>query len=129
MADQKELEGLKDVADFSGPNTSRYLEMQQPHESMSALDEATKAFFVDVAKARVKHRMTDVHVIMQANVKTESGGIGSATSSIHLGSELNAEGMIAFSLGREQRARQERIADLLSKAMPDHRRRQKGESR
>lgn len=114
---------------FEEESLGRYLEMQKPHESIGELDSAMKSFFDDVLRSRVKHGIADVHVIILANALAADGQIGTMQSSAHFGLDLNAEPMCAWSLGREQRQRQDRIAAAIGPRQEEHRRQQLGRQR
>ncbi len=96
---------------------ARYRTLSEPFDSKETGQAAILAFFKDLGEIRVKHKIPDLYVVIRASVLTETKEEGIFTTSLHYGSELEAEGMLAWALGRVQCERQDRIAKQIKGAM------------
>lgn len=92
---------------------ARYRKLSEPYASKEAGQAAIVAFFKDLGEIRVKHKIPDLYLVIRATVLTEDQEEGTVTTSIHFGNELEAEGMLAWALGRVQSERQDRTAKML----------------
>jgi hypothetical protein len=91
-----------------GSHPDRYRTLSAPFETPDECNEAVRAFFADVARARIKHRMQDVHVIVSGHVKygddvEGADGAGEAKFILpaHFGNPDEALPMCSWAAGHE----------------------------
>lgn len=72
-----------------------YREMSVPHANAEAAEAAADAFFDDLYTLRVKHKIADVHVIIQTPIITGDGSEGNVMMSSYIGNEREELGMVA----------------------------------
>jgi hypothetical protein len=92
-------------------NPALYRTMLEPVSVDEANANLTK-FFEEVYAIREKHHLPDVHITIQVNIRYDDGSEGTVLTSMHIGNELQAEAMTAYSHGRQAALRQERISLL-----------------
>lgn len=106
----REQQHLIDVSD-----PGNYRKLCEPMTQAKA-EEACGNFFREFYELRNKHGIPDAYAIVKLWVQAEgSDGEGEIMTSMHAGSELNREGMVAWALGLEQSQRQQRIVDLMAR--------------
>lgn len=102
-----------------GPNPGLYREMAVPFPSEAAANGAMARFFEEVGELRKKHKITDVYFVVGGSVATDDPEYPESQfmAPMMYGNQLNAEPLLAYALGFEQRKRQERIGTLLSQGV------------
>ena len=93
-----------------------FRELDQPFASVDAFNEALLAFMEEAYELRKKHRITDVHMIVSAQVLDSDGNESARITNAHFGDTERAESMCAWAMGREHAEREERVAGFLAKA-------------
>jgi hypothetical protein len=108
------MDEQKHLIDVSDP--SNYRKMCEPMSQADA-EKACAAFFREFYELRNKYGIADAYVIIKMFVKDNTDGEkeGEIITSMHAGSELNREGMVAWAHGLEQSERQQRILALMSR--------------
>ena len=89
---------MSETEDLFAPNGRRYHEFNKA-VTREQSEEMLMAFFTDVAMARIKHGIADVHVVVRQTLDCE-GDYVSGYSSAHLGNEFEAEAMCAWAFAR-----------------------------
>lgn len=97
-------------------NPSLYRELSVPFAGPEQADAALSAFYTELYELRVKHRVQDVLIVVQASVKYPDEDEGEVCSCVHFGKDDNAENLAAYALGYLGAQRQERTAKMLSRA-------------
>lgn len=80
---------------------ANYRKMSEPYPDAETADEKLSAFMVVVENARKEFGVMDVHVICKVNIM-QAGEESLAMANAHFGNALEAAGMCAWSLGKEQ---------------------------
>ncbi len=96
------------------PDAGIYREMEKPFPNVADAANAIDKFWDEVYALRVKHRIADVHLVIAVNAIGDTGNEGRIALNGHIGSQLNAESMIAYAIGMVQAERQQMIAELVS---------------
>lgn len=110
---QTPLPGMHVEQDLAG-----YLERQVPHETDTAANEALAAFYAGTRALAKEHRIPDAVIVVRLNVKNSDGTVVPCMASIHHGSDLEEEGMLAWAFGRAQQRREERINSTVGVRLP-----------
>lgn len=84
-------------------------------KTVEQADQDLEAFVEAVYELRKQYRIPDVYVIAQVAVETD-GEEALVNSVAHFGDQFKREGLAAFALGYESRARQETIAKIAATA-------------
>ncbi len=92
---------------------ANYRKMCEPYPDNETADANLSAFFDAVEKARKEYGVMDVHIIVKVNI-LQAGEECLAMANAHFGNTLEAAGMCAWSLGKEQ---EEKINALIGKNM------------
>jgi hypothetical protein len=92
-------------------NPELFRRMSEPYDTADAANAALEAFYADVKAAREKHRIAQVYVIAETNVKYESFE-SPAMSTASFGSGEHSLAMVAWAFGREQEQHEELIAAM-----------------
>lgn len=108
MPEQKELSPT--VVRGGSANPERYMKCAEPFKTQDEAEQALRDFLDAVEELREKHRIANVAIV----VKDSSWDIGTFMVDGFWGSEMEQETMLAFSLGRAQSDRQERIDRLMA---------------
>lgn len=90
-----------------------YRNMSEPFTNRIVAKERIVQFLEDVGELRKKHRIADVLVSARVLV-VEGDKEGAVTTHVHFGDASNAALMAATILGREEAAREQLIADLVT---------------
>jgi len=91
-----------------------YHEMAQPFETPEAANDAISAFYEDVRGLRRKHKIRDVLIVVFDSATYGDGKVGEFMNTIHMGSELHALSMAAYSYGQQQADHREMIAKIVA---------------
>jgi len=94
-SDQKSLEGVTN-------DPATYEAMRVPHESAESVQDALRAFMADVKAARIKHRITDVSLVLQPRYLRDEEPTACVLV-MHLGEGLQCLPMLAQAYGEERR--------------------------
>ena len=89
--------------------------MDVPFEDAEKTNEAIAAFFKDLEEIRKKHKIANVHCIVQGKCMYESEE-GTWINSIHLGDSLKALSMTAWAYGLQDADHRELINKIVSQA-------------
>lgn len=90
-----------------------YREMSEPFASSEEANTALQAFFDEVAEARIKHKITDVLLVVSCIAVTAEGEAAFVTHA-HFGDEFKVESMAAYAFGRASADREATTAQLLA---------------
>lgn len=96
-----------------GPNNKLFRELNQPFESLEALNTAIGAFIKDFEELRKKHRMLNVVMMVQCPVTVDDEETMMGTDAC-FGDQGQWEAMAARMLGAIQSDRQKTIARMLA---------------
>ena len=80
---------------------ANYRKMLEPFESTEKANDAMASFFNDLYELRNKHKIPDVHVVVQIGYVIEDDE-SSAFAAMHIGDEINAEKMTAYAFSQAQ---------------------------
>ncbi len=97
-------------------NLERFLRMQKPFATEADALKAITAFYDDIEKAREKHCLADVHIIVMTPSLNEDGIAVPGLSSLHLGDSRRGEEMCAWGYATESSARRKEIQALMDEA-------------
>lgn len=95
------------------PDPERWRALQEPHESIDAVNAASKAFLDAVSELRVQHRIADLLIVMHVRVKTDDGERDAMLPQFY-GDFLRHEGMAAYAYGEAASSRQQYLSDILN---------------
>lgn len=101
------------MSDFKD-NPALYREMNIPHESVAATNEAVEDFLKAVGDARKKYRIASAYITVAINYLSADGDELQGMTSAGWGDGLRFESMCAYALGTEQAARRELVNRLVS---------------
>ena len=89
-----------------GPNFDLYRRMSAPKESVEAAEKDIGAFIAEVAEARERHGLRDVHVLISGTLldPEEEGGERGYDIGFHFGDPAHAFHMLKAELAREAAA-------------------------
>lgn len=105
-----------------GPNPSLFREMQKPYSSPEEADKQLTEFCLAVEELRAKYGVSQVLLTIAANViyppkgEGEEPSEGTVTTYFHIGDEMHAERMAAWTMGATSSWRQQKIAEILDHA-------------
>lgn len=113
MADKDKTAGeVKDGGLFFDP--ANYRKMADPFSSIEDASDAIDSFWRELYELRNKHRIRDVHLILECDVVRNDGSEGTTILSGHIGDENKAEIMVGFAFGQVQADRQDRVAKTMA---------------
>lgn len=98
------------------PNPKLWREMQEPHESIEAANNASKAFYEELGVLREKYRMADVLVVCRVRVAID-GDEREALTPTFYGEWIRAESMAAYAYGHYASERQKQISDYINQSV------------
>jgi hypothetical protein len=90
-----------------------YHECSKPFESGAVANKAAQSFFNEVYRARCRHRIADVHVVIRDQVVKDQ----TVMTDFHCGSAAHSEQMTAWAFGRAQAERQAAIARMVGEQL------------
>lgn len=91
-----------------------YSKMCIPHESEDAANKAILAFYEKVEQARNQHKISDVLIVIEDNVRYTDGSVGRVMTHAHLGFTLKALPMAAYAFGQLEKDQKKDISRLLN---------------
>lgn len=94
-------------------DSDNYERCRAPFETAEEANAALEAFWSEFYELRNKHRISDVLVTFQMQVRQESGQVSTLFGSLMAGSQLNQEPLAAWALGKAQADRQEMIGRMI----------------
>ena len=94
-------------------DVENYLACSVPHKSEGAAREELEAFMNGIGELRRKHRMANVLVAVQMNVKTPDGPAGTVQTHGSFGDDSMALLMAALTYGAEKRCHEILLAKAL----------------
>lgn len=95
------------------PNPKLWREMQEPHASIEAANEASRGFYEELGALREKYRMADLLVVCRVRVVID-GDEREALTPTFYGEWLRAESMAAYAYGHYAGERQQAISDYIN---------------
>jgi hypothetical protein len=97
-------------------NEARYRDLSKPFESAGAFSAAVDAFYQELGELRVKYKIPDVYLIIEARALNAEGEEGQYFTALHYGDSSKMENMTAWAFGQEQATRQALTARILASA-------------
>jgi hypothetical protein len=111
--DPNERETMADEPTASVNDPVNYHELNKGFPTQEEAQAAINGFWDEFYALRNKYRLADVSVVVRVPIQDQSEGVGDCLLTLHAGSELHEESMLAWAYGQAAQRRQDRLLRLV----------------